>query len=114
MPSDAEWQTLEIYLGMSKSDADDIFDRGTDEGGKLKKTGTEHWANPNIGATNESGFSALPGGYRFSDGTYNVLRLSARFLTSDAWYRSLDHADSDIYRYALGNNIGHSVRCVKD
>jgi len=53
--SDAEWQTLSIFLG-----GDAIA------GGKMKETGTTHWYSPNTGATNESGFSALPGGYRAS------------------------------------------------
>ena len=51
LPTDAEWTTLTDYLG-GKNVA----------GGKLKETGTEHWFSPNTGATNESGFTALPGG----------------------------------------------------
>jgi uncharacterized protein (TIGR02145 family) len=54
LPSDAEWTELTDYLG-GKSVA----------GGKLKETGTTHWASPNTGATNETGFTALPGGYRY-------------------------------------------------
>jgi uncharacterized protein (TIGR02145 family) len=64
VPTDEEWKQLEIYLGMSQSDADKPGLRGSDEGGKLKETGTAHWHSPNIGATNSSGFSALPGGCR--------------------------------------------------
>lgn len=51
VPSDAEWQTLVDYLG-----GDAVA------GGKMKEAGTTHWASPNTGATNESGFTALPGG----------------------------------------------------
>ena len=58
-----------MYLGMSQSEVDDKGSRGTDEGGKLKATGTIEggdglWISPNTGATNESGFSAVPGGER--------------------------------------------------
>ena len=53
VPSYTEWTTLITYLGGSSV-----------AGGKLKETGTVHWASPNTGATNESGFTGLPGGYR--------------------------------------------------
>jgi uncharacterized protein (TIGR02145 family) len=66
VPTDEEWKELEMYLGMSQSEADDTYWRGTDEGGKLKATGTEYWNSPNEGANNESGYSALPGGFRHS------------------------------------------------
>lgn len=59
IPTDAEWQTLVDYLG-GESVA----------GSKMKETGTEHWRSPNVGTTNESGFSALPGDYRGISGKY--------------------------------------------
>jgi len=52
VPTDAEWTTLTIFLG------------GDMVSGKLKEAGTTHWASPNTAATNETGFTALPGGYR--------------------------------------------------
>jgi len=64
VPSDEEWKQLEMYLGMSQSEADESGSRGTDEGGKMKTTGTIEagtglWYAPNEGATNSSGFSRV-------------------------------------------------------
>jgi uncharacterized protein (TIGR02145 family) len=68
MTSDREWDVLMDYLF------------GTEvAGGKLKETGTTHWQSPNHGATNESSFSALPGGYRVSDGAFYDLGIRAIF-----------------------------------
>ena len=68
---------------MSQSEADASGWRGTDEGGKMKESGTSHWNSPNTGATNESGFTALPGGYRdFDDGTFDSMGNFAFFWTS--------------------------------
>ncbi|MBN1999215.1 hypothetical protein JW935_16775 [candidate division KSB1 bacterium] len=121
VPTDAEWKQLEMYLGMSQSEANETGYRGTDEGGKLKETGTGHWSSPNTGATNESGFSGLPGGYRFHDGTFNVVGSSAYFWSASsaysgyyAWYRPLYCNRSDVYRSGNYVQDGFSVRCVRD
>jgi len=119
VPSDDELKQLEMYLGMSQAEADSAGWRGTDEGGKLKETGTTHWAPPNTGATNESGFSALPGGYRVSYGSFGDMGHYAYFWSSTedssdgAWYRPLSYSDSQVGRY-LSKRGGFSVRCVKD
>ena len=121
LPTDAEWKTLEMELGMSSSEAHNTGWRGTDEGGKLKESGTTHWGSPNIGATNSSGFTALPGGYRNSpDGSFINLLYFAYFWSSSvylapyAWHRQLAFEYAQVHRddYALPN--GYSVRCVKD
>jgi len=119
VPSDSEWQVLEIYLGMDSADAYAGGWRGTDEGGKLKEADTAHWDSPNTGATNESGFTALPAGYRFETGKYDNIYLTALFRTiteygSGTAGRNLSRVHSDIYRDWYYDNYGMSVRCVKD
>jgi len=109
VPSDAEWQTLVDYLGGQAV-----------AGGKMKEAGTIHWISPNTGATNESSFSALPGGYRNYYGTYYHMGYGADFwssteyLSNYAWYRSLNGSSSGIYRYNNNKECGFSVRCVRD
>lgn len=120
VPTDEEWKELEMYQGMSQSDADDTGYRGTDEGGKLKETGTTHWRSPNTGATNESGFSALPGGHRGSNGFFGSLGFDAHFWSSTeyssshAWRRHLYYNYSDIHRLNFSKNSGFSVRLIRD
>ncbi|NIP42879.1 MAG: hypothetical protein GWO10_23035 [candidate division Zixibacteria bacterium] len=120
VPSDAEWKELEMYLGMSQAESDATGLRGTDEGGKLKEAGTIHWYAPNTGATNESGFFALPGGYRASYGDFLHMGYIAPFWSSAesssslAWYRSLYNNNSQVSRSSNDKEIGFSIRCVKD
>jgi len=109
VPSDEEWQTLIDYLG-GESVA----------GGKLKETGTTHWNSPNEGATNESGFAALPGGYRYYNGYFYSLGSSAYFWSSTeygssrAWSRLLYYDYASVYRYDDYKHYGFSVRLVRD
>jgi uncharacterized protein (TIGR02145 family) len=90
-------------------------------GGKMKAIGTTNWASPNVGATNESGFSALPGGYRNSDGSFSGIRGSAFFWSATesgnnlAWYRDLYSLNGYVYRANYGGkSVGASVRCLRD
>lgn len=112
VPTDEEWKQLEMYLGMSQSEVDQTGLRGTDECVKLKSS--SGWDG-----TNESGFTALPGGYRTSNGYYNIW-LSAHFWSSSvyysygAWSRILSYDISDVARLYFGQNRGFSVRCIKD
>jgi uncharacterized protein (TIGR02145 family) len=123
VPSDAEWKQLEMYLGMNQAEADRAGSRGTDEGGKLKESGTTHWASPNVGANNESGFSALAGGSRGSGGdfydfgeyaSFQSSSSSSEFGLDESWCRHLFYANSRIHRYHYSKTYGWSVRCVKD
>jgi len=123
LPSDDEWKELEIFLGMSQTEANNFNYRGINEGGKLKESGTDHWNSPNTGATNETGFSALPGGYRYYDGVFYLIGITGSWWTSteysstSGYYRQLDFEDSKLNRAANDlyyGEFGMSVRCVKD
>jgi len=69
-----------MFLGMSRYDANKKEWRGTDESGKLKEINTVHWKSPNKGATNKSGCSALPGGYRSNGDRHYANKLSRSIL----------------------------------
>jgi len=121
LPSDAEWKQLEMHLGMSAEDANKEGGRGTDEGGKLKEAGTTHWTTPNTGATNSSGFTALPGGtcdvfnYNFTSiNETGYWWSSSAHLHNGIYGRSMDYNESTVYRRVLHEYNGHSVRCVRD
>jgi len=121
LPSDEEWKQLEFYLGMVLNELDkDGWRRGANMGGKLKEKGTDHWIKPNIGATNESGFTALPGSNLWSDGGAYEEGYGANFWTSsennnsDVITRSLDCLLTEVGRFGYPKDAGCSVRCVKD
>ena len=118
IPSDEEWKQLEIYLGMNISDADTIYQRGTDEGDKLKSA--FGW-NEGGNGTNESGFNARPCGYRSSGGGgFGSLGSWACFLTSTiepgpfVLERILMQDAPTISRGISAREVGFSVRCIKD
>jgi len=90
VPTEEEWKQLEMHLGMSQSEVNNVeLSQGTNEGDKLKETGTTHWNSPNKGATNESHFTALPGSYRDSDnGSFEGMGSIAFF-----WSATLGSSD---------------------
>jgi uncharacterized protein (TIGR02145 family) len=99
----AEWRTMIEYLdGMQVS------------GGKLKEAGTEHWHDPNTGATNESGFSARGGDRINVMGNYNELRNNAYFWTPEKEIPTLSCNSTAIDIRDLLVHYGLSVRCVED
>ncbi|MDY0101854.1 MAG: FISUMP domain-containing protein [Lentimicrobium sp.] len=120
LPSDEEWKTMEMALGMSQSEADGTGWRGTDEGGKMKETGYAHWNSPNTGATNSSGFTALPGGLRLSSGSFDNLGDDGHWWSSSensgtyAWYRRLYYDYDQVGRSSYYKTHGFSVRCLKN
>ncbi len=109
VPSDAEWTELTDYLGGT-----------SDAGGKLKETGTTHWNSPNTGATNETGFTALPGGYRDLDGTFHDFGYYGHWWSApegnavNAWTRAMIYNYSDVLRGSNDMELGFSVRCLRD
>jgi uncharacterized protein (TIGR02145 family) len=110
VPTDAEWTTLTDELG-GESVA----------GGKMKSVRTFYWYSPNTGATNESGFSVLPGGLRNNDGSFDNIRHIAFFWSAAendynyAWSRYLDNFFSNVNRRSsYDKSVGASVRCLKD
>lgn len=121
LPSDGEWQQLEVALGMSETTAALHDWRGSNEGGKLKELAYTHWQVYNDSATNASGFTALPGGFRTYNGSFNGDGAYATFWTAtgnpangNAWYRSLYYERGGIYRHQNKRWQGFSVRCVAD
>jgi len=118
VPADAEFKILEMYLGMTQTEADELSWRGTDQGTQLKnETGWEAGAN----GTNNSGFSALPGGYRYHlDGAFNNIGNLSYWWSSDESdatlgnYRKLEGSKDGVYRDATLKSAGKYVRCVKD
>ncbi len=122
LPSDEEWKELEMFLGMSESEANSINLRGTNEGSKLAGN-SDLWNNGVLEDNAEfgtSGFLALPGGYRDTFGSFYSLGNYAYFWSatkendgSFKWVRVLRHNYSAVIRVNYSEN-SFSVRCVKN
>jgi uncharacterized protein (TIGR02145 family) len=110
VPYDGEWTTLISTLG-----GEDIA------GDKLRESGTRHWYSPNIGATNETGFTALPGGTRESSGRFGGIGEHGGFWSSTkspyggntTWsvFNSVSFVEKSEGR---SMDYGYAVRCIKD
>ena len=109
IPTDAEWTILTDKLGGT-----------TVAGGKMKSVGITRWTTPNASATNASGFTGLPGGFRYNNGSfynngnYGFWWSSAQNGTTYAWYRYLDYDGGSANRSDHGKEFGFSVRCLRD
>jgi len=116
VPTDAEWSTFINYLDPNAGGGNN----NNTAGGKMKSTGTQYWQSPNTDATNESGFSGLPGGYRLSYGSFYGIGSSGSWWSSSeydpsfAWYRLLVYFSGGVYRLDTSKELGFSVRCLRD
>ncbi|MBF0431943.1 MAG: hypothetical protein HQK83_11725 [Fibrobacteria bacterium] len=112
VPSDDEFKTLEVYIGMLQSQADATSWRGTVEGKELKSTAWD--------GTDDYGFSALPGGNRYGNGSWGSIGEKVHFWTSTeqesgrGYRRHMVSTNDQITRDDYPNNYAHSLRCVKD
>ena len=124
VPTDDEYKVLEMYLGMSESEANDTGSRGTNEGSKLAG-GADLWYSGILKNNSEfgsSGFTGLPAGYRgYDNGTYSAtMGWSGSFWSSsesssgNAWSRELNYDDSNVSRTSNDKRGGFSVRCLGD
>ena len=109
VPTHDEWTALTDYLG-----------GGVVAGGKLKESGILHWDSPNVDATNETGFTGLPGGAR-QDGGFMFLGISGSWWTSTeynsswAFERGLNYNSGSVFWVSFNPKTnGYSVRCLKD
>ena len=109
VPTDAEWTVFTTYLGGEAI-----------AGGKMKSV-SALWTSPNTDATNNSGFSGLPGGGRYGSngsfcslGNYGGFWSSSQTDTGSAWGRILYYGHAYVYRYYGSKEGGFSVRCLRD
>ena len=117
VPTDEEFNALELYLGMNP-DSIDVWEwRGTDQGSQLKsRIGWKEGEN----GSNTSGFTAIPGGYRYgADGGFNALEKLTYFWGSSrntdlAWYRRLDGSENGVFKASTYKRGGKYIRCLKD
>jgi uncharacterized protein (TIGR02145 family) len=109
VPSDTEWTTLTTFLGGESL-----------AGGKLKEIGVVNWKAPNASASNDTGFTALPGGYRLNTGIYSNIGIYGNWWTSTsvlanvANYRYLYYGNAAVTKSFISQKSGLSVRCLKN
>ena len=105
--SDSEWHVTGTFLGNTA-------------GGKMKETGTAHWFDPNVAATNSSGFTGLPGGYRSTSGQFCYIKYlglwwtSTEYNISSAWYRRMLCYSDFLDWWRFPKQMGFSVRCIRN
>jgi uncharacterized protein (TIGR02145 family) len=121
IPSDEDWMTLEMEMGMPESELFGVGPRGLSLqiGGKMKST-SDDWLSPNAGASNSSGFSVVPTGFRYPDGAdyqyaYQTAFWSSTGFSDESAYDRIFGRDHSGIKRSNGAKIdGLSVRCVKE
>ncbi len=126
IPSDSEWNSMIKYLDIS-ADTGVTGYQSTTAGGALKDTGVTYWSwiHPttgvyNVGATNSSKFTGLPGGIRSSTGTFDRIGgfgncwTATQFNSTNSWGELLDYYSSGVWRSYSNIKSGMSIRCVSD
>ncbi len=114
VPTDSQYVQLTLYLGGTAT-----------AGGEMKSTGTMLagtglWEEPNLGATNNSGFSGLPNGFRSFFGDYTEKGTQAlwwtitEFNSTSAWNRRLNVYTTSANRFTANKQNGFAVRCLKE
>lgn len=108
VPTNSDWATLITYLGGPSL-----------AGGKLKEAGTANWNSPNTGATNSTGFTALPGGAREPTGAFKSAGVYGAWWASaaDTSFCEMDYNDAAVTQYGgtlVSHLFGLSVRCIRD
>jgi len=109
IPDNAEWAILEATLGGAAL-----------AGARMKEAGSDHWAMPNTGGNNNSGFTGLPGGFRGSFGTFDEVGTSGVWWSatendeSTAWYRYISYSSGVLNNFTEVKQAGFSVRCIRD
>jgi len=118
VPTDAEYKTLELGIGLPQAQLDTYGWRGTDQGAQLKSNAG--W-NSGENGNNSTGFTALPGGYRYyENGAYYGQNTLSYWWTASfqddvaAFYRRLDGNNNGVYRASTDKRAGKYVRCIKD
>jgi uncharacterized protein (TIGR02145 family) len=112
LPSKEEWEELREFLGGNKI-----------AGGKMKEVGTKYWARPNRGATNESGFSSLPGGFmdvyymKWYNRSFTVRFWSTSYSGKKVkwpYYFQLNNGNTKAYISTTMDYNAHYIRCIKN
>ncbi|MBK8503709.1 MAG: fibrobacter succinogenes major paralogous domain-containing protein [Saprospiraceae bacterium] len=117
--TDSDWTNLIDVLDPVMVDPGAVGTQSTVAGSKLKEAGTSHWSQ-NSGATNQSGFTGVPGGFRDTDGIYYSLSDETFLWTATtdgmnaAFSRFMSKLNSHVHRLSGSKVFGYSVRCVKN
>jgi uncharacterized protein (TIGR02145 family) len=120
IPTEKEWQTLELNLGMSPEEVSDLEIRGAEQGIMLKDDSSIYWTFKVKEPANEVDFNALPAGIRLLDGYFDAQGAVTSFWSASlkdgnsAWNRHLTDEEHGIQRGVASLQEGFSVRCIKD